>query len=130
MQIRIRAMAGVVLAVGLVGACSSSPAATGGGGASQAPGVSIALPSISIPPITIPSITVGGGAAGADVDAVAKALVPPNSSEVTRTTANDTSFVVYSSTESVDSLKSFYEGVIPKAGMQIISTTTIQGGIS
>jgi hypothetical protein len=136
MQIRTRAMAGfvVALAIGLVGACSSSPAATlgpGGGGQSQAPGVSIAIPSLAIPSIAIPSIAIGGGgAAGADVEAVGKALVPPNSSEVTKTTAPDTWFVVYSSTDSLDSLKSYYEATIPKTGMQIISTTTINGGIS
>jgi hypothetical protein len=131
MQIRTRALTGIVvaLAVGLVGACSSTPAATtgpGGGGQSQAPGLSLAIPSIAIPSIAIG----GGGAAGADVEAVGKALVPPNSSEVTKTTAPDTWFVVYSSTDSLESLKSYYEATIPKTGLQIISTTTINGGIS
>jgi hypothetical protein len=141
MQIRTRALTGIVvaLAVGLVGACSSTPAATtgpGGGGQSQAPGLSLAIPSLAVPSLVIPSIAIpsiaigGGGAVGADVEAVGKALVPPNSSEVTKTTAPDTWFVVYSSTDSLESLKSYYEATIPKTGLQIISTTTINGGIS
>jgi hypothetical protein len=72
----------------------------------------------------------GGGGSGQDVEAVGNQLVPPNSTEVSKTTAEDTWFVIYESTDSVDSLKSFYENAVPKTGLRIISTTTIQGGVS
>lgn len=134
MQFRTRSLWSIVLLAALVVAgCSSTPAASqagGGGGGGQG------QPSIAIPSIAIPSVAIGGGGggggggSGTDVEAVAKALVPPNSSEVTKTTAQDTSFAIYVSTDSLDSLKSFYEGAIPRAGMQILSTTTSNGGIA
>ena len=72
----------------------------------------------------------GGGGGSDDVTAVANQLVPPNSTEISKTTAEDTWFVIYESTDSVDSLKHFYEGAIASAGQKIFSTTTIQGGVS
>jgi len=72
----------------------------------------------------------GGGVGSDDVTAVANQLVPPNSTEISKTTAEDTWFVIYESTDSVDSLKHFYEGAIASAGQKIFSTTTIQGGVS
>jgi len=72
----------------------------------------------------------GGGGGGDDVAAVASQLVPPNSTEISKTTAQDTWFVIYESTDSVDSLKHFYENAIASAGQKIFSTTTIQGGVS
>jgi len=61
---------------------------------------------------------------------VANALVPPNSSEITRTSASGGLFVGYSSTDSADSLKSFYENAIPGSGMTIFSTTSAGGSYS
>jgi hypothetical protein len=73
----------------------------------------------------------GGGSGGSgDVAAVAAQLVPPNSTEVSKTTAEDTWFAIYESTDSVDSLKQFYQNAIAGAGLKIFSTTTIQGGVS
>jgi hypothetical protein len=72
----------------------------------------------------------GGGAGSGDVEAVANQLVPPNSAEISKTTADDTWFAIYESTESVDSLKAFYQNAIAQAGQRIFSTTTIQGGVS
>ncbi|HTK45459.1 MAG TPA: hypothetical protein VL749_08930 [Patescibacteria group bacterium] len=72
----------------------------------------------------------GGGGGSADVEAVANQLVPPNSTEISKTTAQDTWFVIYESTDSVDSLKNFYADAIVRAGQKIFSTTTIQGGVS
>ena len=63
------------------------------------------------------------GSGGGDVEAVAEALIPPNSTEVSKTTADGISFVIYESSDSVDSLRSHYESAIPGAGMQIISTS-------
>jgi hypothetical protein len=140
MQVRARAIVTLTrgcivvgLAAGLVTGCGSSSApptlATGGGGGAQSQ-----APALSLPPA--PSAAQGGGGGGggggsaADVEAIGKALIPPNSTEVSKTTVPDTWFVVYSSTDSVDSLKSYYEGAISKTGLQIISTTTLQGGVS
>jgi hypothetical protein len=72
----------------------------------------------------------GNGGGSGNVGDVAKALVPPNSHEVTSTTAADTSFIVYESSDSIDSLKSFYEDAIPKIGMRIFSTTQASGGVA
>ena len=71
-----------------------------------------------------------GGGSNLDVEAVARALVPPNSTEVSKTTAPDTWFVIYETTESIDSLRSFYESAIPGAGLTVVSTTTANGGVS
>jgi hypothetical protein len=77
-----------------------------------------------------PAATNAGGGPGTDVETVAKGLVPPHSTEITKTTAEGTSFVVYESTDSVDSLKAFYADAVPKTGLKIFSTTTINGGVS
>jgi hypothetical protein len=72
----------------------------------------------------------GGGGANLDIEVVARALVPPNSSEISKTTADDTWFVMYETSESIDALKSFYEDAIPGTGLKVYSTTTANGGVS
>jgi hypothetical protein len=62
-----------------------------------------------------------------DVEQLAADLVPPNSTETTRTVASGVVFAGYESTDSPDSLKSYYEGKIASAGMVIISTTSTSG---
>jgi hypothetical protein len=62
-----------------------------------------------------------------DVEQLAADLVPPNSTETTRTVASGVVFAGYESTDSADSLKSYYEGKIASAGMVIISTTSTSG---
>jgi hypothetical protein len=71
----------------------------------------------------------GGDTGGATEDAVkvGEALVPPNSTEVSKTTTDTYWYVLYESTDSPDTLKSYYENEIPKTGMQIISTTSANG---
>jgi hypothetical protein len=122
----------------VVAACGSSTGGTPGPASSAAPGSSVtATPAVQATPDT------GGGGGGTggggggtggganpDVEAVANALVPPHSTEITKTTATDTWFVMYESTDSVDTLKAFYERAIPNAGLQIFSTSTVQGGVS
>lgn len=71
-----------------------------------------------------------GNSGADDVEAVADGLVPPNSSEYSKTTAAGGIFVGYESTDSPDSLKSFYENAIPATGMQILTTSTSQGSYS
>ena len=68
-----------------------------------------------------------GNGNGGDVEQLAADLVPPNSTETTRTVASGVVFAGYESTDSPDSLKSYYEGKIASAGMVIISTTSTSG---
>ena len=76
-----------------------------------------------------PSAAASTGGNGIDVESVAAALVPPNSTEISNTTAEGISFVIYESTDSIDTLRAFYESAIPGAGMQIISTTPAGGNV-
>lgn len=129
------AIAALFLA-GLVAACGSS-AATGPGSTSADAAESeqaVAEQPVEASPDTPGDTSGGGTAAGtgssADIEGVARILVPPNATEITRTTATDTWFVVYETTDSIDSLKSFYEGAIPKTGLKVISTTTVNDGVS
>jgi hypothetical protein len=70
-----------------------------------------------------------GDAAGAAEDAaqLGDQLKPPNASEVSKTTTDTYWYVLYESTDSPDSLKGYYEDLIPKTGMKIISTTSASG---
>ena len=69
-----------------------------------------------------------GGGTGGDVDDTVSKLTPPNSSQTSRVDAGGTVLVSWESTDSVDSLKGFYESAIPSTGMQIFSTTQATGG--
>jgi hypothetical protein len=122
------AMAVVLLAACGASAATQPPASADGGGGG---GGSTQLPASDQPAATVAggSSTHGGGA-GQDVAAAGNALVPPHSTEVTRTVAGDTWFVMYESTDSVDSLKAFYADAVPKAGLTIFSTSTVNGGVS
>lgn len=72
----------------------------------------------------------GGGGGDADIEQIAETLTPPNSSETSRTTAGGVIFVTYESTDSADTLKSFYENAIAETGWQVISTTSAEGSHS
>ena len=71
-----------------------------------------------------------GGGGGGDYGAVAESLIPPNSTEVTKTTPPGYSFIIYDSTDSVEALTSYYESAIPAAGMTIFSTTNNGGQVA
>ncbi len=68
-----------------------------------------------------------GGGGTVDLNSLVDALKPPNSTQTTRTDANGGVFIGWESTDSVDSLKSFYEDAIPKTGMKIFSTSNTSG---
>jgi hypothetical protein len=72
----------------------------------------------------------GGGGGDADIEQIAEGLTPPNSSETSRTTAGGVIFVTYTSTDSPDTLKSFYENAISETGWPVISTTSAEGSHS
>ena len=105
-------------------ACSSPGGGTGGDGSEPT----------DAPEPTTASTDGGGGDGGdggsgsGDLDAVFEQLTPPNSTETSKTAAEGIIFAVFESTDSIDSLKSFYESAIPDSGLQIFSTTEAQGG--
>jgi hypothetical protein len=67
------------------------------------------------------------GGAAEDAAKLGDQLKPPNASEVSKTTTDTYWYVLYESTDSADSLKGYYEDLIPKTGMKIISTTSANG---
>jgi hypothetical protein len=70
----------------------------------------------------------GNGGSAGDVNDVFDALIPPNSTEVLKTTSGNSIFASYTSNDSIESLTSHYESAIPGTGMEIFSTTNAQGG--
>lgn len=110
-----------------VAACSSPAASSGdgngdgnGNGGSSNPPASQAAPQSQDDG--------GNGGNGGNADDVFNALIPPNSTEVSRTTAGGTFFATFTSTDSIESLTDHYESAIPGTGMEIFSTTSAQGG--
>lgn len=136
----IRRLLLVALVAGTLSGCGSSASGTPGPGGTGAAGDATATPPVVDEPSQAASPAGGGdpgsggtgsgGGSNGDVEAVAAALVPPHSTEVTKTTAADTWFAMYETTDSIDTLKAFYEDAIAKAGLQVISTTTANGGIA
>jgi len=106
-----------------VAACSSAPTSSGpdgGGGSSQgAPASQAAPPSQG-----------GGGGGGGDVDEIFNGLIPPNSTETSKTTIGGAISATYTSTDSVESLVSHYGSAISNTGMEVFSTSTAQGSTS
>ena len=126
-----RALAAPVLMLFVVVACSSPGASTssgddGGNGSDQS---QAAEPT---PEATSEDGDNGGdgGSGSEDADAAYEALIPPNSQEVTKTTAEGVIFAAFTSTDSVDSLTSFYQDAFDDLGLQILTTTETSGGIS
>lgn len=106
-------------------ACSSPGGGTGGDGGGDGSEQSDAPE----PTAAATAGTGGGGGTGSgDLDAVFETLTPPNSTETTKTAAEGIIFAIFESTDSIDSLRSYYEGAIADAGLQIFSTTEAQGG--
>jgi hypothetical protein len=68
------------------------------------------------------------GPATGDAESIADALTPPSATETSRTTSGGLILVTYESTDSFDSLTSFYEGAMRDAGLNVTSTTTADGG--
>lgn len=71
-----------------------------------------------------------GGGGSDDLSALADKLVPPNSSQTARTEASGVLVIAYTTSDSVDSLKGFYDNAIKSAGLTVVSTTTVQNGVS
>jgi hypothetical protein len=73
---------------------------------------------------TTPSPGESNGSGGGDLQALADALKPPNSTQTFNSNSSGVILTIYTSTDSADSLKSFYESAITGAGLKIISTST------
>lgn len=117
------------LAIALVvSACSGNNASssTGGGGSSSA-----ASSEASTAATTAASAAASTGSGGSsDLASLVNGFVPPNSTQTVRTDAADAVFVSYTSTDSTDSLKGYYENAIKNAGMTVVSTTNAGGATS
>lgn len=72
----------------------------------------------------------GGGPSGDDLEELLAALEPPNSTEVSRTSADNFLFVIYTSTDTAESLADFYENAIADAGYGTISRSESAGTYS
>jgi hypothetical protein len=76
------------------------------------------------------SAAASASSGGGDLNVLVTALTPPNSTQISRTDASGGVYVAWESTDSADTLKSFFEKAIPDAGMKVISTTNAQGTFS
>jgi hypothetical protein len=72
----------------------------------------------------------GNGGSTTDLEGLARALVPPNSNEAFKTSAEGAIIVAYESTDSFDSIRSFYEKAIAGTGLAVLATTEAGGGVS
>lgn len=114
----------LALAVSACGGNNNASSSTGGGGSSSAASTSASAAASAA------ASTGSGGGGSTDLGSLVDAFKPPNSTQTVRTDATDAVFVAYTSTDSPDSLKSFYENAIKNAGMNIISTTSAGGSTS
>lgn len=113
----------LLLVVLLIAACGGSPAASaddseGNGGSSEA---------ADTPEPAASKDDGGNGGSAGDLDQLAEDLTPPNSTETSRTTAGGVIFLTFESTDSPDSLRSFYESAIANTGLEVFSTTSAEG---
>jgi hypothetical protein len=116
----------LIVALAGCGGSSASPADNGNNGATTPPTTTSSAPD------SVPSqdTSNNGGSGPADLEALAQSLIPPNSTETFKTTAEGALIVAYESTDSVDSIKGFYESAIVGAGMTVLAKTEAGGGVS
>jgi len=131
-----RALAAPVLMLFVAVACSSPGASTGGGddGGNGSEQSQAAEPT---PEATSDDGGGGGddgsggnGGSAGDAEAAYTALTPPNGNELTKTTAGGVVFGAFDTSESIESLTSFYEDAFNDLGLVIVTTTEASGGIS
>ena len=72
----------------------------------------------------------GNGGGDFDTDAAYERLTPPNAEEVTKTTSGGVIFAAFNSSDSVDSLTSFYMDAFDDLGLQVLTTTETADGVS
>jgi hypothetical protein len=71
-----------------------------------------------------------GGPSGDDLEELLARFEPPNSTEVSRTSADNFLFVIFTSTDSAESLADHYESAIADAGFDTVSRSETQGTYS
>lgn len=120
-----RALAAVALML-FVAACGAPAATEGGDGDGGGDGSEQSEPAET----TSGDGGGGGGSGSGDVDRAFEILTPPSSTELTKTTTEGVIFAAFDSSESFESLRSFYEDAIGEAGLRIISTSETGGGIA
>jgi hypothetical protein len=126
-SVRTLSVGALLLALTALAACGGGSASSAAATATQASGASSGGEPTDQAQATPTENPGGGGGGGGDVNAVVDKLTPPNSTQISRTDASGAVLVSWESTDSVDSLKSFYEGAIPTTGMKIFSTTNASG---
>jgi len=72
----------------------------------------------------------GGGGSAGDAEEAFERLTPPNADEVSKTTAGELIIAGFTTPDSMDSLRSFYEDAFDDLGLQILTTTEAAGGIT
>jgi hypothetical protein len=124
-SLRTSVVGAVLLAAATLAACGGSQGSTAAT-PSQAAASSAGEPSNA--PVTTPAPTpssgASGGVGGDDVQAVADALVPPHATETFNSSGSGVILTVYTSTDSPDSLKSYYDSTLAAAGMKVVTTST------
>ena len=114
----------VLMTLAACGGSSSSTAAT----ATQGGGSTPSADEPTDQPEETPGETPGGGTGGTggtnDLQGIADQLKPPNATQTFNQTAQGIIVTIYSSTDSPDSLKSFYDRAITGAGFKVVSTST------
>lgn len=120
-----RAISLPVLMLTLV-ACGSPAASDAGddGGPTSQGAVTTPPPAATDDPGT------GGGGGGGDLDGFAADLTPPNATETSRTTIEGALLLTWNSSDSPASLEGFYEDVISRNGLEVVSRTTASGSYS
>ncbi len=113
----------LMLLVACNGPGSSASASSGGGDQQSDSGAASTSASASA------SASSGGGGGGGsdDLATIATNLAPQNGTEIGRYSASGALVVNWSSTDSVDSLKSYYDGKLSSLGLGVLSTTDVQG---
>ena len=84
-------------------------------------------PSTSASASASASASSGGGGGSDDLDTIATNLAPPNGTQQARYSASGGLIITWLSTDSVDSLKSYYDGKLGSLGLNVLSTTDVQG---
>lgn len=113
----------VILAACRAGPASSTAESTGGepstGASASEPAASASEPAAETPD--------DGGPAPGNISDLEDDLVPPNSSQISRSETPQGVLVAYDSSDSADDLKNYYTQKIGDLGMTVITTTDAQG---
>jgi hypothetical protein len=108
-----------VLVMALASCGGASPGASSGGGGGNNGPSSAANPSSA--EATVAASGGGGQGGTTDLNALADKLTPPNATQTATYPTDTTIGIDYSSSDSLDTLKSFYDTAISDAGFTVAS---------